>query len=427
MRCYNPPTMQPFRFVHAADLHIDSPFKGLLKYEPRIAQRLKDATYEAYSNLIDLCIAQDAAFVVIAGDVYDGADRSVQAQMRFRDGLNRLQDHEIQSFVVHGNHDPLDGRLSRIPMPESSHAFGPDPEWSTASVKGTPVAQIQGVSYPTREVHDNLALQFTPPSGALFSIGLLHCNVGGIAEHDNYAPCTVDDLSATGIDYWALGHVHTRQTLRQSGPAIEYPGNLQGRHPNESGPKGALVVDVDEAGRVTSRFEPLDVVRWESLDVSINGLADVDALLESAHAAIETERIRADERDLVCRISFTGRGPLHHDLSADNALEDLTNELRSNLSASASLIWVERISDRTAPTVDIDALTDRDDFVGAVMKRSLAALNHEGSEATLRESLASVLGQRRFSGVLEMPEDDQMAEIVEAARFELAELFERED
>jgi len=215
--------------------------------------------------------------------------------------------------------------------------------------------------------------------------------------------------------------------LRQSGPAIEYPGNLQGRHPNESGPKGALVVDVDEAGRVTSRFEPLDVVRWESLDVSINGLADVDALLESAHAAIETERIRADERDLVCRISFTGRGPLHHDLSADNALEDLTNELRSNLSASASLIWVERISDRTAPTVDIDALTDRDDFVGAVMKRSLAALNHEGSEATLRESLASVLGQRRFSGVLEMPEDDQMAEIVEAARFELAELFERED
>lgn len=419
--------MQPFRFVHAADLHIDSPFKGLLKYEPRIAQRLKDATYEAYSNLIDLCVSQDAAFVVIAGDVYDGADRSVQAQMRFRDGLARLQEHGIQAFVVHGNHDPLDGRLSRISMPESTHVFGPEPEWGVASANGAEIARIQGVSYPTREVHDNLALQFTPPPGDLFSIGLLHCNVGGISEHDNYAPCTVDDLSGTGIDYWALGHVHTRQTLKQSDPTIAYPGNLQGRHPNESGAKGALVVDVDEAGRVSSRFEPLDVVRWESIEVSIDDTADLNALLDAVYAAIETERIGADGRDLVCRISFTGRGPLHHDLSADNALEDLTNELRSSLSSSASLIWVERISDRTAPQVDIDALTERDDFVGAVMKRSVDALKDGEAEATILDSLSSVLGQRRFSDVLEMPEDNELAEIVEAARWELAELFERED
>ena len=419
--------MQPFRFVHAADLHIDSLFKGLLKYEPRIAQRLKDATYEAYSNLIDLCVSQDAAFVVIAGDVYDGADRSVQAQMRFRDGLARLQEHGIQAFVVHGNHDPLDGRLSRISMPESTHVFGPEPEWGVASANGAEIARIQGVSYPTREVHDNLALQFTPPPGDLFSIGLLHCNVGGISEHDNYAPCTVDDLSGTGIDYWALGHVHTRQTLKQSDPTIAYPGNLQGRHPNESGAKGALVVDVDEAGRVSSRFEPLDVVRWESIEVSIDDTADLNALLDAVYAAIETERIGADGRDLVCRISFTGRGPLHHDLSADNALEDLTNELRSSLSSSASLIWVERISDRTAPQVDIDALTERDDFVGAVMKRSVDALKDGEAEATILDSLSSVLGQRRFSDVLEMPEDNELAEIVEAARWELAELFERED
>ena len=419
--------MQPFRFVHAADLHIDSPFKGLLKYEPRIAQRLKDATYEAYSNLVELCISQDAAFVVIAGDVYEGADRSVQALMRFRDGLARLDEQGIQAFVVHGNHDPLDGRLSRISMPDSVHVFGQEPGWSVASANGVEVARIQGVSYPTREVHDNLALKFTPPADDLFSIGLLHCSVGGIAEHDNYAPCTVDDLSGTGIDYWALGHVHTRQTLRASDPVIAYPGNLQGRRPNESGPNGALVVDVDEAGRVTSRFEPLDVVRWESIEVQIDEITDLNALLDSAHAAIERERARAEGRDLVCRISFTGRGPLHQDLAADNALEDLTDDLRSSLSSSSSLVWVERLSDRTAPRVDIDALADRDDFVGAVMKRGVAALGDGEAEASIRDSLSSVLAQRHFSNVLEMPGDAELAEIVEAARWELAELFERGD
>ena len=419
--------MQPFRFVHTSDLHIDSPFKGLMRYEPRIAQRLKDATYEAYTNLIDLCISQNAAFVVIAGDVYDGADRSVQAQMRFRDGLLLLQKNGIQAFVVHGNHDPLDGRLSRITMPESAHVFGPAPEWCIASANGVELAQVQGISYPTREVHENLALAFTRPISDLFSIGLLHCNVGGIMEHDNYSPCSIDDLSATGIDYWALGHVHNRQILKQSNPAIAYPGNLQGRHPNESGPKGALVIDVDESGRISSRFEPLDVVRWESLEVSIDGLQDLNGLLDKTYEAIDTERIRADSRDLVCRISFIGRGPLHQDLSAGNALEDLTDAIRSNLSSHEPLIWIERISDITKPQVDIDVLTDRDDFVGAGMKRSATALNNSETESTIRDSLAKVLRQRRFSDVLGMPEDDELAEIVEAARWELAELFERED
>ncbi|MFP6593391.1 MAG: DNA repair exonuclease [Dehalococcoidia bacterium] len=424
--------MQPFRFVHAADLHIDSPFKGLLKYELRIAQRLKEATFEAYENLIDLCIAQNVNFLVIAGDVYDGADRSVQAQMRFRGGLDRLHEHGIQSFVVHGNHDPLDGRLSRIRMPESAHTFGPEPEWVSASIAGTsvaqiPIAQIQGISYPTQEVHDNLALQFAPPSDGLFSIGLLHCNVGGIAEHDNYAPCTIEDLSGTGIDYWALGHVHTRQTLKSANPMIAYPGNLQGRHPNESGARGALIVDVDETGRPTSTFAPLDVVRWELLSVSIDGLSDLDALLDAAHVSIDEERVRAGERDLVCRISLIGRGPLHGDLSAENAIRDLTDVLRGSYAATAPFAWVERISDRTGPQIDIDALAKRDDFVGAVMKRSVAVLEEDSAEIKLRDSLSNVLAQRRFSGILEMPDDPQLAEIVNAARWELAELFGREE
>ncbi|MDA1258201.1 MAG: DNA repair exonuclease [Chloroflexi bacterium] len=419
--------MQSFRFVHAADLHIDSPFKGLLKYEARVAQRLKEATFEAYSNLIDLCISEGADFLVVAGDVYDGADRSVRAQMRFRDGLARLEENGIPSLVTHGNHDPLDGWVSRLRMPESTHVFGSEPEWKTVTARGDAIAQVQGVSYPTREVHENLALRFTPPSQDLFSIGLLHCNVGGIAEHDDYAPCTVEDLSAVGIDYWALGHVHTRQTLKDSNPVIAYPGNLQGRHPNERGERGALVVDVDQAGRVTSRFEALDVVRWETLTVHIDGLPDLDALLDMAHSRIQQERTNAGGRDLVCRIELTGRGPLQTDLSAENAVEDLAEELRSGYISATPFVWVERISNRTSPEVDIATLAGRDDFVGAVMKRGLVALEQDDTADGLRESLSTVLSQRRFAGVLEMPDDPQMAAILDAARWELAELFERGD
>ena len=163
--------MDSFRFVHAADLHIDSPFAGVGDADNRVATRLREATYEAFQNLVDLCINQNADFLVIAGDVYDGADRSVRAQLRFRNGLEKLAQAGIQSFVVHGNHDPLDGWQSSISWPEGVHIFGATPEWKNFEKNGEVVAAVQGMSYPTREVTDNLATQFAPPeSGNLFAI-----------------------------------------------------------------------------------------------------------------------------------------------------------------------------------------------------------------------------------------------------------------
>ena len=202
------------RFVHAADLHIDSPFSGIGDVDVRVANRLREATYDAFQNLVELCLESHADFLVIAGDVYDGADRSVRAQLRFRDGLSRLAEKGIQTFVVHGNHDPLDGWPSSLAWPDGVHIFGVDPEWKNIEKNGEVVAAVQGMSYPTRKVTDNLALKFCPPqSGSIFTIGLLHANVGANSAHPNYAPCTVEDLSTSGIDYWALGHVHTRQKI----------------------------------------------------------------------------------------------------------------------------------------------------------------------------------------------------------------------
>lgn len=419
--------MQPFRFVHAADLHIDSPFRGLRDVDRRVGERLRESTFEAFRNLVDLCVDEQVDFVVIAGDIYDGADRSVRAQLRFRDGMRRLSDAGVAAYIVHGNHDPLDGWLSALTWPEGVHIFGPEPEWKTVELNGEPIAAIQGVSFPTREVRENLVARFatpTPAEDSLFTIGLLHANVGGNPDHDNYAPCTLDDLKLTALDYWALGHVHTRQTLRRQNPAVVYPGNIQGRHPNESGPRGCLMVDVSEEGAASTRFHPLDVVRWEPATVDITEIGSIDRLEAAIQQKLDDLAVKAEGRDVICSLTLSGRGAMHAELVRQGAVEDLLVELRATASESP-WVWVERIYDRTRPEIDLDARGEADDFLGAALRHS-AEILQDGEGV---KELAAVIGEvftGRKSG-LPAPSDEQIRNWAAEARWQLAELLEPEE
>lgn len=429
--------LDAFRFVHAADLHIDSPFKGLRDVDARVAARLQSATYEAFRNLIRLCIDEQAAFLLIAGDVYDGEDRGVRAQVRFRDGLAELSSRGIETFIVHGNHDPLDGWVSQMSWPAGVHIFGPVPEWrvghlarpSAGEAIGVPVAAIQGVSYPTRDVTENLALKFTPPPDhSLFSIGLLHCNVGGNPDHPNYAPCSVDELRQAGLDYWALGHVHTRQALRdarRSGPpSIHYPGNTQGRHPGETGPRGALLVEVGPDRLPKAEFRPVDVLRWESVDVAVNGVKTLDGLVRVLRQSLENLSSNAEGRDVVCRIILRGRGPMHAELRRAGAVEDLLQTVRADSGGESPWVWVERISNETRPDLDMELRARQDDFLGAALRHGgLVAADPRGTEK-LSDLLSEVYSGRR--GGLEPPSPEQVAQITEQARWYLTELLEPE-
>ena len=196
-----------------------------------IGGTLRDATFRAFDRVVETCIERRVNFLLVAGDVYNGADRSLRAQLRFRDGLKRLGDVGIQAFVVHGNHDPLDGWTAKLEWPETVHFFGGD-EPGTVTIEGEdgPIAVIHGMSFEKRDIKDNLSLGFPARSKAdedLFHIGLLHCNVGSDTGHDPYAPCTLDDLISRGYDYCALGHVHTRAVLNEE-PDIHYAGNIPG-------------------------------------------------------------------------------------------------------------------------------------------------------------------------------------------------------
>ena len=199
--------MAKLRFVHAADLHLDSPFQGIRSQAPEhVAQTLHRATFAAFENIIDLCIRERVDALLVAGDVYDGADRSLRAQLKFVEGLARLDAAGIRSFICHGNHDPLDGWEARLDLPPGCVRFGPE-------VTGEPVfpndperAAVYGISYPRRDVRENLSTLFRGiASGGGYKVGLLHANVGGNPSHDSYSPCSVADLENSGIDYWGVG------------------------------------------------------------------------------------------------------------------------------------------------------------------------------------------------------------------------------
>ena len=418
--------MEPFRFIHAADLHIDSPFKGLREVNPAIAERLRESTYEAFTNLVRFCIDSRADFLLIAGDVYDGADRSVRAQLRFRDGVRRLAEFGIHTFVTHGNHDPLDGWQSSLERPDALHTFGPEPEWIDAERDGVPIAQIQGVSYPAREMRDNLALGFTPPrKPGLFGIGLLHCNVGGDTGHDDYAPCGLDDLIDIGIDYWALGHVHAAQQLRAGQPHIVYSGCIQGRHPNEPGAHGCYLVEVGPDGGATLTFHPLDVVRWERRDVDIADAQDMDGVLGAVSRGIQELRVEAGSRDVVCRLTLTGRGPMYSELARDeSALDALLETAREDAGLASPWVWTEELHDRTRPDIDLAGRAQQDDFLGMLLQRAERALEDGDRLSELSAPVVEEFARRINVGLLEQPSDDDVRDWLDRARWLLAERLE---
>ena len=360
--------MSIIRFVHAADLHLDSPFKGLSDVQPDIAARLRNATFDAYQNIIDLCISERVDALLVAGDVFDGADRSLSAQLSFMAGLRRLDQADIRSFICHGNHDPLNGWEANLPFPEGAVRFGPDVERVPVFPDDPDRAVVYGISYPEREVRHNLIPQFRTAGGERASIGLVHANVGSDTGHDPYAPCTLEDLERTKFDYWALGHVHTRDVLRAQSPAVVYPGNPQGRHPNETGARGVYLVDIADSGEVSLDFRAVDTVRWESLEVGIADLENEQELVEVVDRAVDDARDAADGRDLVIRLTLTGRGPMHASLVREGFVEDVQNQLNDTWSRRRPFTYCERISNATSPDVDRDERVQAEDFVGDLLR-----------------------------------------------------------
>ena len=409
--------MTRIKFVHAADLHLDSPFGGLRNLAPKIAETLYQATFIAYDNIIDLCIQERVDALLIAGDIFDGADRSLRAQLKFVEGLTRLEEANIRSFICHGNHDPLNGWEAQLTLPPSCHRFGGELERVPVFEDEPDRAVVYGISYPQREVRENLVPRFGIVEDEPFTIGLLHANVDNNPTHDPYAPCSLEDLEATGIDYWALGHVHTRQVLHEANPTVVYPGNPQGRHPNEAGPRGVYLVEVNDADQVSLDFRTVDVVRWSTLEIDINSLETDQSLFDKIDQEVTICQENTDGRDIVFRLVLSGRGPLHDSLIRPGFVDDLLELINDSRPAERPFLWCERIRVSTAANVDREQQRQRSDFVGDLIQLSDDWQQTPSGLSEIRENLQDLYERGNAGRYLRnlAPTEDELRELVAGA------------
>jgi DNA repair exonuclease SbcCD nuclease subunit len=405
-----------FRFIHCADLHLDSPFEGVGALDPRIGAALRDATFRALDNVIDLAVRQRADLIVIAGDVYDGADRSLKAQLRFRDALARAAAAGICCCVTHGNHDPLDGWQIELALPAGSHRFGGEAvERFTVVRDGRPLADVYGISYATREVSQNLATEFRRDGDAPVAIGVLHCNVGGDPRHDNYAPCSMDDLAGAAMDYWALGHIHQRNVLRDAAPTVVYSGNAQGRSVRELGPRGCYLVHVEEGGRFNPEFVATDTVRWFERSLDTSPFEQFDALLDALTDLREEIRTAAEGRAAVLRLHLTGRSELHGVLQREATAADLAVQLREGEPERSDFVWLESLRIATRPAVDVQRRRELEDFVGDFLRAAQDLRVGENAAQAVREVLARRPEHKKVAAEIETFSDEELLSILDQA------------
>lgn len=395
--------MESLRFIHAADLHLDSPFRGLANAAPRLRDELQAATLGAFERIIDHTIQSRADFLVLAGDIYDSKDRSLRALVAFRRQMERLAERDISVYIVHGNHDPLNGWGSEFQLPPNVTTFAGKASTEPVIRRGKEIARVTGISYARERVTENLAAAMTPDSDSPYSVGLLHANVAGQTGHADYAPVTIDELATSGFDYWALGHVHTRSVLAEDPTTVAYPGNPQGRNPRESGPRGCLQVDIDRNGDAKLSFVETNLARWAHLEIPIHTHTRMDGLVD---ALLEQGRATAASFSgpTVARCTLRGNGPLHADLQREGMSEELSEQLRS-------VLPVESLRIATGPMLDFESLARTETLVADFLKMANRALEDPELRKKLTDSLEPLFRRREMA----LPDDAKLREWVEQA------------
>jgi DNA repair exonuclease SbcCD nuclease subunit len=373
------------KIVHAADIHLDSPLRGLARYEGAPAERVRGATRRALENLVDLCLSEGAALLLLAGDLYDGNWKDYSTGLYFAAQMSRLRAGGTRVLLVRGNHDAQSEITRNLTWPSHVRDLTvKDPE--TVIIDELAVA-VHGQGFATKSVTDDLAAGFPARTEGAFNIGLLHTSLTGREGHADYAPCRLETLVSKGYDYWALGHVHAREVVSQA-PWVVFPGNLQGRHARETGEKGATLVGV-EGGRVVSvEHRTLDVVRWAHCTVDASGASDASDVLDAVRAALEEATEAAAGRTLAARITVRGATAAHGALHADE--ERLVAEVRLLANDLGADAWVERLLLRTRDMADAALLAEQADVISE-LRRSIGALRADPAAlASLGEALADL-------------------------------------
>ena len=348
------------KFLHTADIHLDSPLVGLAAYQDAPVQQLRTVTRDAFSRLVDAAIEEEVDFMVIAGDLYDGSWKDYNTGHYFCREMGRLNKAKIPVYLLYGNHDSESEMTKKLSLPSNVNVFE-SRKPSTYRIETLKVA-LHGRSYREAATFENLASSYPEPIAGWLNIGVLHTALGGYAAHQPYAPCSLDELTVKGYDYWALGHVHEHAIL-QKDPWIVYPGNLQGRHIREIGERGAVLVTADETGIQSVERLCVDMLRWYVVDVDASVAATLQEVASLAGRAIEQLIFEVTvPMHLALRVRIIGKTTTHGELFG------LETQLREEIlgqvaSQGADRIWVEKVKIETESSVGSLNINTRSDAI----------------------------------------------------------------
>lgn len=374
--------MESFKFVHAADIHLDSPLSGLQRYEGAPVTFIRLATRKAFENLVDYCIDEKVNFLLLAGDLYDGEWKDYNTGLFFASQMSRLKREGIKVFIVKGNHDAASQISRNLRLPDNVTVFSAGKP-GTAKIETLKVA-VHGQSFANQSVTEDLSRNYPQPVNNFFNVGLLHTCANGREGHDNYAPCDINYLTGKGYDYWALGHVHKREILSED-PYIVFPGNIQGRNIRERGAKGCTLVEVKEGHITGVKDVHLDVLRWVLLEVDLSDLEKEEELLRKVSLEIEELLSKTQNRFLAIRIVLSGATSLHQELKLRSG--EFINNIRVQATDIAGeSIWVEKIN------ISTKGLADREKLLSYPPTASLLEFidNLSSNEEFFRELIQNV-------------------------------------
>jgi len=375
-----------FKFLHAADIHLDSPLLGLERYEGAPVDEIRGATRRAFENLVQLAIRETVDFVLIAGDLYDGDWKDASTGLYFVKQMARLREAKIPVYLIAGNHDAQNKMTRELRFPDNVTIFSSrKPE--TILLQSLEVA-IHGQSYAAADMRENLAEDYPKPVRDAFNIGLLHTCGAGAPGHAPYAPCTVPQLTGKGYQYWALGHVHTRQSLSEDPPAV-FPGNVQGRHIGETGPRGCVLVHVNDRHQITREFVPLDVMRWNLCEIDATGAADSEVVIDRFEARLRELLLENAGFPLAIRVRVSGATAAHRKLTAERiAVREKMQSVGVDLGNGS--VWIERLVIDTQP----EGTAAIPEGPIAELKNYLDTLRNSGEE--FETLLGEIAGIREF-------------------------------
>jgi hypothetical protein len=356
------------KILHLADVHFDSTFRCRSE---AVRGLLHESVHGAFRRAVDCAIEEHVDALVVAGDLFDGDLLSFRTERFLVQQTRRLEEAGVLVMIACGNHDPGDrrGRISNIEWPSTVRLLrNAEPEVIEVSgPEGAPKGYIIGAGHETAHEERNLARSFPKRIGSEPTVGVLHTlvtNATDAARHDRYAPCTAEDLARAGYDYWALGHVHTRQQVDDSGK-IWYSGSIQGRTPREPGPRGRLLVHL-AGGAAVVDFRPVAFLEWVTVAPGdLSESRNLPTLLDRIEEGYSSATSAASSASrYLATVDLSGPCPLTPQLRTPGEVAEVEDAIRTRLD-------VDHVELRTAglrPFVSVQGFRGEASLAGEVVE-----------------------------------------------------------